>query len=125
MPHFASQRFVRLTLYATLARCALACGADSDHGPPIGSPRGPLEPVITEAGSANPDGQAGTKTSAGGSATSLSAGGFNAQTGGSNSFATAGTGAGRGPFGIGGAFSGSDPFASGGTPSAFSGTSSF
>ncbi|HET7541504.1 MAG TPA: hypothetical protein VFK05_16625 [Polyangiaceae bacterium] len=126
MPHFVFQRFVRLTLYATLARCALACGADSDHGPPIGSPTGPAGPVITEGGSANPGGQGGANPTLGGSATSLVGGGFDTATGGSNSFGAAGVAsAGRDPFGIGGAVSGSDPFGSGGTASPFSGMSSF
>jgi hypothetical protein len=126
MRHFALQRLVRLTLYAALAHCTLACGADSDHRPPIGTPTGPVGPIVTEGGSSSVGGQAGTSPSVGGGAIGVTGGGFDVAAGGANPFGVGGTGsAGRDPFGVGGAFTGSDPFGIGGIPSGISGTSSF
>jgi len=139
MRHFALQRLTRLTLYATLAHGALACGADTDRGPPIGSPRGPGGPIVSEGGATNLGGQAGANSSFGGSAPGVSggafnasagafdatAGAFNASAGGGNAFAAGGAlgSAGRDPFGVGGGRG--DPFGIAGTPSASAGASSF
>ncbi len=130
MRHFAIQRLARLTLYATLARCALACGADSDHGPPIGAPTGPV--IVDEGGNSNGNGpgnggQPGNPN--GGAAANGASGTFNtAANGGTGQFEVGGNGNGGGnPFGVGGSSTG-DPFGSAGlntTPSGFSGSSAF
>ena len=133
MRHFSVQRFARLTLYAALAQCALACGADSDHGPTIGAPTVPIGPVIDESGGAssqaggssqsgNP-GQPDPIPGTGGAAADATAGAFGS--GGRDSLGTAGNGsAGRDPFGIAGSSS-SDPFGIAGGPSASAGLGSF
>lgn len=126
MRHFVLQRFVRLALYATLARCALACGADTDHGPPIGSPTGPIGPVVSEAGSSASAGQAGNNTGGASIGTSPDFGGaFNSATGGS-AFGAGGSGsAGRDQFGVGGSGPSTDPFGAGGSVTASFGGSPF
>ncbi|HKO49565.1 MAG TPA: hypothetical protein VJV79_17670 [Polyangiaceae bacterium] len=112
MTHFALQRFVHLCLSVTLAACALGCGADRDHAPPIGSPPGAPGPIIVEDGGPRGSGGAGasTNTNTGGSVIA-NGGAFNTAP-----FGTSGNGngsAGRdsigaggtsfgGPFGIGG-----------------------
>jgi len=118
MAHLAVQWFARLTLCATIAHCALACGADSDHGPPIGAPTGPIGPIINEGGSTNGSGGAGQS---GGNANA----GPNVGTSGSPDVVGIG---GSAPFGNGSA--GRDPFTDnpfgiGGTPSASAGLGPF
>ena len=129
MTHFSVQRFARLVLYATLSNFALACGADSDHGPPIGSPTGPTGPVVGEAGNFNGAGTGGQfgNPSAGAPAVDPSGGSFNTGTAGGAAFGTGGSG--NDPFGIGGSETGSDPFGIGGgapgTPGASGGLGPF
>ena len=127
MRHFVLQRCVRLALYATLAHCALACGADTDHGPPIGSPTGPIGPVVSEAGSPASAGQAGTNTGGASVGTTSDLGGvFNTATGGSSVFGTGGNGTGgRDPFAVGGSGPSNNPFGAGGTVTASFGGSAF
>jgi hypothetical protein len=123
MTHFVLQRCARLALYATLARCALACGADTDHGPPIGSPTGPVGPVVNEAGSTASNGQAGNQNAGGASpgTTPELGGAFDSAAGGATVFGFGGNGsAGRDPFGIGGSGPDNNPFGSGGSVSSFS-----
>jgi len=128
MRHFAVQRCARLTLYATLAHCLLACGADDEHGPPIGAPTGP---VVNEGGSSNAGANAGGGTPGAGAPAiggPVGASGAFGTAGAaaSNPFGTAGDGsAGRDSFGIGGSGSGSDRFGGAGSPNAFAGTSFF
>ncbi|HEX2672370.1 MAG TPA: hypothetical protein VHM25_15925, partial [Polyangiaceae bacterium] len=92
MRHFVLQRCVYLALYATLARCALACGADTDHGPPIGSPTGPVGPVVSEAGSSASAGQTGNHTGGANTGTTpeLEGGTFNGSSGSASVFGTGG-----------------------------------
>jgi hypothetical protein len=125
MRHFAVQRFVRLTLYATLAHCALACSADDDRSPPIGAPTGPTEPVITGGGAFNggSGGQPGANPNDGAANTGTNGGVFNLPgAAGASSFGATG-GTGRDPFGIAG--SGTAPFGIAGAASASAGTSFF
>ncbi|HEY0465684.1 MAG TPA: hypothetical protein VGC79_15830 [Polyangiaceae bacterium] len=116
---FALQRTAQLALSVTLAYGALACGADTDHGPTIGSPTGPIGPVVVEAGTSSVGGQGGNSNN--GTTVPGSGGTFNNGSGGSGVFGTAGNGivgnAGNGtgntdPFGIGG--SPTSPFGAGG-----------
>jgi hypothetical protein len=123
---FARQRFAHLALYATLGHCALACGADTDRAPPIGSPTGPIGPIVEKGGNSSADnaGQPGTSL-AGGAATTIGTGGDTPGTGGAR-FGVAGNSAGGNAFGSGGSTTGSDPFGiGGGTRNAFSGMSPF
>ncbi len=126
MRHFAVRRFARLALYATLARCALACSADSDHGPPIGAPEGPIGPIVAEGGTfsgAGNGGQAAANTNSGAAANGTAGGAFGTvDTAGAGPFGNGGNG---NAFGSGGTGTGSDPFGVAGTPSASSGTSFF
>jgi hypothetical protein len=116
---FARQQFAHLALFATLARCVLACGADTDHAPPIGSPT-PTGPIVEQGGSSS-GGVTGRPGDgfAGGAAT-IGSGGNPATfgTGGDASFAGNGSG---NTFGSGGSATASDPFGVGGTSSGFSG----
>jgi len=117
MRHFGFQRLARFSLCTLLAHCALACGADTDHGPPIGSPTGPGGPVVVEGGGFGGLGQGGSSANTGGNATGTIAGASNTEVGGADSFGIGGDGsAGRDPFGIAGAST--DPFGIGGNPSA-------
>lgn len=128
MRHIALQG-ARLVLYATLAHCALACGADTDHGPPIGSPPGPTGPVVNDGGRFDGGGQGGANQNTGGGNPGVTPGitGGTLGAAGNDSIGIGGSGvAGGDPFGVGGAATGgSNPFGIAGTPSAFSGTSSF
>ena len=117
MRHFAVQQFARLALCATLGQCVLACGADTDHGPTVGSPTGPVGPTVNEGGGSNGTGGAGTATSAGTGASPVidatSGGAQDARgSGGASSLGAAGVDRqfGGGP-GSGGFSAGSDPFA--------------
>jgi hypothetical protein len=130
MRHFAFRRFAHLTLYATLACCASACGADSDHGPPIGSPTGPIGPIVNEGGAfsgGGSAGQPGVNANAGQPGFGPSGGAFNQPgSSGANSFGIGGTGsAGRDSFGVAGFGPGSDPFGVGGSLNASGGASFF
>jgi hypothetical protein len=122
MRHFAVQRFARLTLYATLTHCALACSADDDRSPPIGAPTGPIEPVITGGGafSGGSGGQPGANPIAGAANNGTNGGAFNLPgAAGASPFGNGG----RDPFGIAG--SGTAPFGIAGTANASAGTSFF
>src|SRR5690349_4252448 len=79
MRHFAVQRFARLTLYATLAHCVLACSADDDRSPPIGAPTGPIEPPVNQGGafSGGSGGQLGAIPGAGATNNGPNGGAFN------------------------------------------------
>jgi hypothetical protein len=111
MTHFTFQRVARLTLYATLAHCASACGADTDRSPPIGSPD-PIPPVLSEGGAFTGGGSGGqTSANQNGGGTAVGAGAFNTGAGGGR-FGSAGTAS--DPFGTGGFGSGTDPFGIGG-----------
>lgn len=120
-----------MALCATLAHCALACGADSDHGPPIGSPTGPVGPITNEGGSSNGTGGAGTNANAGTGANpaidGTSGGALNGPgSAGASSLGIAGAnGPGGDAFGSGGFATGSDPFARAGGLNAAGGTSFF
>ena len=110
MRHFVRQRCAQLALFATLAHCALACGADTDRGPPIGSPPGPDGPVIHEAGAMGvAGGQASGNLNTGGSTTLALGGASSFETGGS-AFGVGGSPVGKDPFGIGGSITGPAPF---------------
>ncbi|HYQ01990.1 MAG TPA: hypothetical protein VER96_25125 [Polyangiaceae bacterium] len=111
MRHLTRQRCAQLALYATLARCALACGADTDRGPPIGSPPGPDGPVIHEAGSTGvAGGQTSSNPNTGGSTAVELGGASSVDTGGSAFGAGGSPSAGRDPFGVGGSSTGPSPF---------------
>jgi len=129
MRHFILQRCVHLALYATLARYVVACGADTDHGPPIGSPTGPSGPVVSEAGASARAGAPGNQNTGGasvGTTSELGGGTFNSATGGTGAFGTGGDGsAGRDQFGVGGSGPGTNPFGAGGSVSASFGGSPF
>lgn len=116
---FAPQRFAHLALYATLTRCVLACGADTDHGPTIGSPTGPQGPVVIEAGGSFGGGQ-GSVNPGTGDPINGTGGTLDTGSGGTGVFGTAGSGvvgtAGSGVFGTAGAAS-TDPFGIAGSPS--------
>ena len=101
---FARQQFAHLALFATLARCTLACGADTDHAPPIGSPT-PTGPIV-EQGGGSPSGGGSTGRPGdglGGGAATIGTSGNPATlgTGGDASFAGNGSG-GDNTFGSGG-----------------------
>jgi len=109
MRHFAIQSVARLMLYASFARCAWACGADGDHGPPTG----PIGPIIIEGGASSggaATGGAAPNGMSGDSAFNVAGARFGA--GGDGS-------AGRELFGTGG--SGTGQFSRAGTPNAFGG----
>ena len=118
MRHFAVQQFARLALCATLGQCVLACGADTDHGPIVGSPTGPGGPTVNEGGGSNATGGAGPATSAGTGASPVidaTSGGARdgRDSGGASSLGAAGVDRqfGSGGLGSGGFSVGSDPFA--------------
>jgi hypothetical protein len=124
---FARQQLAHLALFATLARCALACGADSDHPPPIGSPTVPTVPIV-EGGGSSAGGSTGQPgTSLAGAAATIDSGGSSFGSGGSPFGSGGGSPLGNGsaggsPFGTGGSATASDPFGIGGsTFSGFSG----
>jgi len=116
---FARQQFAHLALFATLARCVLACGADSDHAPPIGSPT--PGPIVEQGGSPSGGSTGRPGDGLGGGPATIGTGGNSATlgTGGDASFA--GNGSGGNTFGSGGSATASNPFGVGGTSSGFSG----
>ena len=119
MSLFTRQQFAQLALFATLARCALACGADTDHAPPIGSPTGPTEPIIEQGGRSSGGSGGQAEAALAGGAATIGNPAATPGAGGDNSFA--GNGSGGNTFGVGGSATASDPFGIGGTSSGFSG----
>src|SRR6478609_1951798 len=117
---FARPQFARLALFATLARCALACGADTDHAPPIGSPT--PGPIVEQGGSPSGGGSTGRPGDGrpgdglGGGAATIGSGGNPATFGAGGDASFAGNASGiDNNFGRGGSAAASDPFGVGGT----------
>lgn len=125
MRHFALRQLARFSLCAALAHSVLACGADTDHGPPIGSPPGPTGPIVVEAGGYAGTGQGGANSNAAGGATVTSGGSFDPGAAGTTQFGAGGSGGAGDPFGVGGTATGSDPFGIGGSSSPSFGGSPF
>jgi len=123
MRHSTAQQFLRLILYAPLAGCTWSCGADSDHGPPIGSPPGPVGPIVVEAGGSSA-GRSSTNPNAGTGMTEPNGGASDNAGTDSQGFAGSGS-AGRDPFGVGGSGTQRAPSGSAGTPNASGGLAPF